>query len=130
MSRPSPKVPPMRWRSSRLCIDQQMYAEQCQLVNDMLKRAKSSYYSSIISHNTSNQKLLFNTIENLLHRRPEKRYPTAASTAELANNFAEFFHNKIVNIQNALSRYLIPIIGFVWLMNRHHASLQSSNECL
>ena len=92
-----------RWRSSWFCIDRQMYAEQCQLV---LKRAKSSYYSSIISDNTSNQKILFNTIDNLLHRRPEKRYPTASSTAELANNFAEFFHNKIVNIQNALSSQL------------------------
>ena len=95
-----------RWRSSRLCIDRQMYAEQCQLVNDMLKRVKSSYYIYIISDNTPNQKILFNMIDNLLHRRPEKRYYTASSTAELANNFAEFFHNKIVNNQNALSSEL------------------------
>ena len=70
----------------------------------MLKLAKSSYYSSIISDHTSNQKILFNKVDKLLHRRPEKRYPTAFSTVELAaNNFAEFFHNKIVAIQDALS---------------------------
>ena len=92
-----------RWRSSRLCIDRQLYADQCKLVNNMLKLAKSSYYSSIISDNTSNQKILFNTIDKLLHRRPEKRYPTTSSTVDTANNFAEFFHNKIVAIQDALS---------------------------
>ena len=92
-----------RWRSSRLCIDRQLYADQCKLVNNMLKLAKSSYYSSIISDNTSNQKILFNTVDKLLHRRPEKRYPTTSSTVDTANNFAEFFHNKIVAIQDALS---------------------------
>ena len=70
----------IRWRSSRLCIDRQMYAEQCKLANNILKLAKFSYYSSIISDNTSNQKILFNTVDKLLHRRPEKRYPTASST--------------------------------------------------
>ena len=69
----------------------------------MLKRAQSSYYSSIICDNRSNQKILFNTVDKLLHRRPEKRYPTAFSTVKLASNFAEFFHNKIVAIQEALS---------------------------
>ena len=94
-----------RWRSSRLCIgyDRQMYAEQCKLVNNMLKRAKSSYYSSIISDNTSNQKILFNTVDKLLHRRPEKRYPIASSTVELATNFAEFVRSKIEAIKDALS---------------------------
>ena len=92
-----------RWRSSRLGIDRQMYAEQCKLVNNMLKRAKSSYYSSIISDNTSNQKILFNTVDKLLHRRPEKRYPTASSAVELATNFAEFVRSKIEAIKDALS---------------------------
>ena len=109
-----------RWRSSRSAL-----TGKC-----MLNSASLSTICSNVLMIVSNQKILFNTIDNLLHRRPEKRYPTASSTAELANNLAEFFHNKIVNIQNALFRYLFPIIGFVWLMNRHHASLQSSNECL
>ena len=69
----------------------------------MLKRAKSYYYSSIISDNTSNQKILFNTVDKLLHRRPEKCYPTASSIMELGKNFVEFFHNKTVFIKDALS---------------------------
>ena len=92
-----------RWRSSLLSIDRQMYAEQCKFVNNMFKRAQSSYYSSFICDNRSNQKILFNTVDKLLHRRPVKRYPTASSTVKLASNFAEFFHNKIVAIQEALS---------------------------
>ena len=86
------------WQSSWLCINWQISTEQCKLVNNMLKCAKSSYYSSIIFNNTSNQKILFNAVDKLLHWRPEKRYPTASSTVKLANNFAEFFHNKMVTI--------------------------------
>ena len=70
-----------RWRSPRLSIDRQMLTKKCKLVNNMLKRAKYSYCSSIISYNTSNQKILF----KLLHRRPEKGYPIASLTVELAN---------------------------------------------
>ena len=45
-----------RWRVSRLCVDRQMYVDQCQIVNKMLKDAKASYYSSIISENALIQK--------------------------------------------------------------------------
>ena len=92
-----------RWRTSGLCVDKQLYVEQCQVVNDMVKEAKTLHYSSIISDNASNQKVLFNTVDKLLHRKPERRYPTVPSTTELANNFAEFFGNKIVNIRNELA---------------------------
>ena len=40
-----------RWRSSRLCVDREMYAEQCKIVNNLLKDAKTTYYSAIISEN-------------------------------------------------------------------------------
>ena len=92
-----------RWRASRLCINRQMYVEQCQAVNKMLQEAKVSYYSSVISDNVSNQKTLFRTIDKLLHRKPERRYPEASSTLDLVNGFAQFFHNKIVMIRNGLT---------------------------
>lgn len=37
-----------RWRLSRLCVERQMYVDQFQVVNKMLRDAKASYYSSII----------------------------------------------------------------------------------
>ena len=56
----------------------------------------------MISNNAHNQKVLFKTVDKLLHRRPEKQYPAASSTIELANKFADFFSNKITAIRNEL----------------------------
>ena len=92
-----------RWRASRLCVDRQMYADQCQVVNKMLKDAKASYYSSTILENALDQKTLFNVVDKLLHRKVERRYPPAPSMIELTNNFADFFDNKIATIRTELS---------------------------
>ena len=59
------------WRSSRLCVDRQIYVDQCRVVNKMLKDAKASYYSSIISEYASDPKVLFNAVDKLLHRKVE-----------------------------------------------------------
>ena len=92
-----------RWRSSRLCIDRQIYVDQCRAVNKMLKDAKASYYSSIISENASDPKVLFDAVDKLLNRKVERRYPTASSTIELTNKFADFFDKKIATIRTKLS---------------------------
>lgn len=99
-----------RWRASRLCVDRQMYVDQCQIVNEMLKDAKASYYSSIISENALDPKILFNAVDKLLHRKVEKRYPTAPSTIELTNNFADFFDKKIATIRTELSNEMTSTI--------------------
>lgn len=82
-----------RWRASRLSVNRQTCVEQCLVVDNMLKKAKASYYSSIISENASNQKVLFSsrqiiesqtsweTLSNLVLR------PTWSSTTEIANSF-------------------------------------------
>ena len=92
-----------RWRSSRLCIHREMYAKQCQIVNDMIKDAKTTYYSSAISNNKYNQKVLFNTIDKLLHRKPKKRYPTASPKSEiLMTKLAKNLVNSILYLQQLL----------------------------
>ncbi|CAB4039965.1 Hypothetical predicted protein, partial [Paramuricea clavata] len=53
-----------RWRASGLCIDRQLYVKQCETVNAMIKNAKTTYYSSVISSNAHNQKVLFNFFNN------------------------------------------------------------------
>ena len=69
----------------------------------MIKDAKTTYYSFVISNNRYNQKVLFNTVDKLLHRKQEKRYPTTSSTTELVNNFGDFFSNKIAVRHNVLT---------------------------
>ncbi|CAB4030953.1 Hypothetical predicted protein, partial [Paramuricea clavata] len=92
-----------RWRASRLCIDKEIYIKQCQIVNDMIKEAKTTYYSSAISNNKYNQKVLFDTVDKLLHRKPEKCYRTTSSKTELVNNFGDFFSNKIAVLRSDLA---------------------------
>jgi ribosome biogenesis protein Nip4 len=92
-----------RWRKSRSVSHRELYEEQCKLVNSMIKTVKTNYYSNIIIANKGDQKVLFNTIDNLLHRNVVKNYPKASSAQELANTFADFFHHKIENIKNKLS---------------------------
>ena len=91
-----------RWRSSRLSSDYENYVTQCNVVNNMLRAAKVSYYGSIIEGSKHDQRVLFQTVEKLLHTKPKPLYPTSCSDADLANKFADFFTEKIVRIQNSL----------------------------
>ena len=68
-----------------------------------------TYYSSAISNNKYNQKVLFNTFDKLLHRKPEKCYPTTSSRTELVNNFGDFFSNKIAVLRNELANIYTAI---------------------
>lgn len=92
-----------RWRATRLSIDRELYVNQCALVNQVISEAKSNYYSAIIAENKSNQRVLFNTVDRLLHRKTEKHYPTVTSKDQLVNNFAVFFSEKISKMRCALS---------------------------
>ena len=85
-----------------------MYVDQCQVVIKMLRDAKASYYSSIISENASDPKILFKAVDKLLHRKVDRCYPTAPSTIELTNNFADFFDKKIASIRTELSNEATP----------------------
>ena len=91
-----------RWRASRL-YTVYIYVQQCEIVNAMIKNAKTTYFSSVISNNAHNQKVLFNMVDKLLHRKPEKRYLTTSSTAELMDKFADFFSNKITTIREEIT---------------------------
>ena len=80
-----------RWRKSNLSTDRQFYIAQCRTVNDMIRDAKSIYYSSIIAENKGNQKVLFQTIDQLLQRKQEPRFPASTSSDQLANEFCCLF---------------------------------------
>ena len=76
---------------------------QCTLVNQMINDAKSDYYSKIITENKSNQRVFFNTVNRLLYRRTEQRYPAAFSKDQLANDLVAFFDKKISKVRCVLS---------------------------
>ena len=69
----------------------------------MINSAKMRYYTSLIEDSGSDQKKLFRTIDQLLHRKPMKFYPSCSSDSELANRFANFFDGKITTIRQELA---------------------------
>ena len=61
-----------------------------------------SYYASLINENKSDPKVLFNTMDRMLHRKPQNHYPSGGSPKELCDKFADFFCDKIVTIRHQL----------------------------
>lgn len=96
-----------RWRLSKLSVDRKAFVDQCKLVKNLVFNAEMNFYSTLISYAGSNSKVLFETIDRFLHRKPEKRLPYCVSPAELANRFAIFFMEKINSLRNDL-----PVVDF------------------
>ena len=65
---------------------------QCKLMKSFVLNPKTKYYSNLISESSSNRKALFQTIDQLLHRKPETRLRYSPSPLHLANQFGDFFH--------------------------------------
>ena len=64
--------------------------------------AKKIYNASLISASTSNPRKLWNSINNLLDRKPASHIPSFASAKSLSQMFATFFSEKIVKLHTAL----------------------------
>ena len=91
-----------RWRKSGTEADKLQYADQCSRVRKLLKSSKMSYYASLINENKSDSKVLFNTIDRMLHHTPQNHFPSCGSPKELCDKFADFFCDKIVTIRHQL----------------------------
>ena len=91
-----------RWRKSGTEADKLQYYDQCSRVRKLLKSSKMSYYASLINENVSDSKVLFNTIDRMLHCTPQNHYPSCSSPKELCDTFADFFCDKIVTVRHQL----------------------------
>jgi len=91
-----------KWRSTMLDHDRELYKNQCGVVNNLIDTLKSSYYTTIIKDHSSDQKVLFKTVDKLLQKPREKRYPPSNDDISLANSFADYFISKIDIIYSEL----------------------------
>ena len=89
-------------RSTRLLCDREQYVHQCNVVNNLIESLKSTYYTDIINEHSSDQRILFKTVEKLLQKSTNKRYPPSFDDTALANSFADFFTSKIDKIHHGL----------------------------
>ena len=63
---------------------------------------KTSYYRDVIESSNHDQRVLFETVDKLLHTKVEARYPSSFSDHTLANSFVNFFCEKIVSLRSSL----------------------------
>ena len=70
-------------------------------MNNLIKSLKCSYYTTIITENSTDQRILFHTVSKLLQKQSTARYPFSCSDT-LANSFADYFIDKIDRIHATL----------------------------
>jgi len=65
------------------------------------------FYSSVIEQNSSNQSVLFSTVDKLLNLSGPPKLPSHTNVVDLANSFGDFFIQKVQDIRNGLP---LPVI--------------------
>ena len=89
------------------------FTEQCRLVNQLLWSSRSRFHSKVVNENQSDQRKLFSTVDELLHRTPDVIYPPHTNAEELARRFITFFANKISTVHQGLVQRCPNDAGYV-----------------
>ena len=93
------------WRQDKVNLDKyQDFCTQCRLVSNLLFLTEREYYHDIFHEHGWNTKQMFKVCDGLLGRGKEPSLPSGFTNQELADNFNEFFINKITNIRSDLSK--------------------------
>ena len=92
-----------RWRRSKLQVDLDIYRAGCRKVRRLCTDAKRKFYRDKIDDCGNDQKRLFRITEELMHTAKETVLPTHTSPEDLADQFADFFDEKIAKIRNGFS---------------------------
>ena len=88
-----------KWQKTRLEVDKQILKNKQKEANDACDKAKKDYYNSKIEETTENSKELFRLANKLLHKAKDSSLPTHTCEKTLANQFGQYFTQKIENIQ-------------------------------
>ena len=121
-----------RWQLKRkleasgLESDHQIYRSQRQAVTHLIHSAETDFYRSDIQTAGGDQKLFFITIGRLLHKTKDVSLPSVNSSAELAEQFKEFFNDKVSRNHRSL---LDGDVGEIQVLSEESVVLQS-NCCL
>ena len=85
------------WRSSQLEVHLQMYKQQRDLVNKMIRAAKSQYYEEQVTQCGTNQRKLFGVVKSLMEPKTDSKISLSADT------FSDFFVTKIDKIRETFT---------------------------
>ena len=73
-----------------------------------MSKAKSNYYTSVISENLTDQCSLWKAFNKVLHRHPVRLLPECPFLKQLAENFGCYFSNKISLIRSSFPSSVFP----------------------
>ncbi len=90
---------------TKLSVDIEAFKSQKNKVNELIVQQKTDYYSKLIEENKDDPRKLFNTINRTLHTKGETPLPTHESDDLLANQFNNYFSDKIEKIRNDLDHH-------------------------
>ena len=99
------------WRRTRCESDRSHFVTQRNYVQLLIRRAKLSHYSNIVSNSTCNAKSVWPAIRSLLCRKKSPILPSHVSKSDLPSAFAEHFHAKISSIRDNLLPSCMERIG-------------------
>jgi hypothetical protein len=89
-----------QYLKSGLIVHKDLYQEQCRRYKDLLDAAKTSYHRSQLADCDHRQ--LFRAVDKLCSANTSKKLPSHDDSAQLANDFANFFVDKIDKVHNKL----------------------------
>ena len=110
-----------RYVASGLEVHHEMYRERCRIYTDALNSAKRDYYKAKISGSDQNQ--LFRLIDGLFKVKSVPPLPSHKCPKTLAEDFSNFFHNKIRLLKEQISSS--PLATMDLLVNPSQSSCTS-----
>ena len=112
-----------KWIKTRSEDDRAKYQQQRNIVTEMISAEKSSFYSALVLEKRGDPKGLFKIINTLLHRKQDLPLPPHESDSALANDFANFFTDKIATIRLELDGLQTRVENELEEPRKYHTTL-------
>ena len=92
-----------RWRRLRTDAARREYQDARNRENMLVRNRRREYYRQKVTEAGSDVNKLYLVLHNLTGNKKKKKLPEGFSEEELANEFLEFFENKILNVVNSFA---------------------------
>ena len=91
------------WKRTHSALDLSSFKSLRNRYHNLILSAKKNYYSNLVSSSSVSPKHLWQTVNNLLHRKLPSPLPSISSVVSLADSFGSFFTDKISKLRIALT---------------------------
>ena len=90
------------WKKDKSDINMNRYIHQKELCTIMAAEKQRTYYSKVLEDAGKCQKTLFKVANELLDKKGERVFPVHTDSKKLANEFNQFFINKVQKIRDSI----------------------------